>query len=339
MGAAASEQIADRPAASEMPRGASNDGIEDTDADANACPICLEAMGTSRAVLSCGHSFCFECVRRYRTECCKVGADATDRPYPCPCCRQPVLFPHQSDDLDYCVRRAMRRRMQTERDQLGWTPVRPSEPRQTVDSRLHHARIASATRPPLPEDTRRDTQLRRTRIERRTHIEHHAPRAPLPEDALRELRQAVGRSAEIRFCPSCQSPIVKNGGCDNVRCTCLVTFKWSKARPLQPCGHCHGGPFLSAKTCQHCSKMARAEACARRSVGALVVAPVASAAVASALAITVAVVLVPVALFTGPALIYEPIRRVRKKRDNPFADAAVSGGIVCISATCGYDSD
>ena len=184
MGAAASEQVADRPAASEMPavprmmdRGHGRRCERMSDLP--------RSNGHLEGRPLCGHSFCFECVRRYRTECCKVGADATDRPYPCPCCRQPVLFPHQSDDLDYCVRRAMRRRMQTERDQLGGPQCgRPN----LADGRfaLRHARIAS----------RRGRRFQKTPGGTRS-CAAHASNAAHTSNTTRRGRRLGGRPADF----------------------------------------------------------------------------------------------------------------------------------------------
>lgn len=165
-------------------------------------------------------------------------------------------------------------------------------------------------------------------------------------EAVNELRQAAGRNVVIRFCPTCQSPVIKHGGCDNMRCACGARFRWSAARPLRPCSHAHteDGWFLSAKTCRYCSKTAHAEKYARQTVGATFCVPVVTlgvGAVISGVAVAGALAAIPAAVFGGPALLYEPIRRIRKKKHNPLAYAAASGVAVagaCVMA-CGYDSD
>ena len=175
-------------------------------------------------------------------------------------------------------------------------------------------------------------------------------------EELNQLRRVAGRNCLIRFCPTCQSPIIKNGGCNNMRCVCGARFRWNEARPLRPCRHCHRvwdeveGSVLSRaitqfQTCRHCARSAHVAKAGLRTVAAVATVPVAAAGVglfAGALAVAVGIAAVPAVIFGPMAVIYEPIRRLRKKDTNPLTYAAASGlagvGLVCMACT-GYESD
>ena len=54
----------------------------------------------------------------------------------------------------------------------------------------------------------------------------------LPIDAK---QREFARRSHVRRCPSCMAAIVKNGGCDHMRCACGFAFNWSSARLEVPC--------------------------------------------------------------------------------------------------------
>jgi hypothetical protein len=50
-----------------------------------------------------------------------------------------------------------------------------------------------------------------------------------------KLFESIARKDHFRKCPHCQSPIEKNGGCNNMSCRCGRAFQWDKAETLFPC--------------------------------------------------------------------------------------------------------
>jgi hypothetical protein len=330
------------------------------DVEANACPICLEPISVlDRAVLSCGHAFCFGCIDQYCSgRCGRAGVGVPQRTihrfHPCPCCRKTVLIPESPAAATLRMRLAGAQSTEDngERAVIGRaligevagiradveTARRPGETVHDAAIRQGLSRQREARHARLAADSI-NTRTRTTRLPPATVAER--------TDSVRELRQAAGRNVAIRFCPTCQAPSIKTGGCDNVTCACGARFKWSAARPLHPCAHCHcnRGRFLSATTCQFCSKRARVEACARRAVGTLIAVPATAAGAAvviAAAAAGVTLALLPAAVFSGPAALYEPIRRYRKQKHNYLAYAAASGAIVagvCVTECAGYESD
>lgn len=173
------------------------------------------------------------------------------------------------------------------------------------------------------------------------------------------MRRAAGR-LNVRHCPSCSVPILKQGGCNNMNCGCGRRFSWLDAEPAVPCHHPHyekdeDDAFLWGTTCRWCSPKAKAKLVASRSAlvglgtlagGAALGIGAAAAAAGLALSISTA------AAFAPLALAYEPVRRLRmtkaqrQKKHNPLAVAAASGAMlsagglyVCTMATCGYESD
>jgi len=161
------------------------------------------------------------------------------------------------------------------------------------------------------------------------------------------LGRAAGR-LPIRYCPHCNVPIVKAGGCNSMRCgSCQYRFDWLKARPARPCRHAHD----NFQTCEFCSTAARGEAVAVKGARAVAIVPLAALVVGAgltAVSLLIPMVLVPAAIFGPMAVAYEAAPQMRKKKEpkkeryNPFIYPAASGGILAggiIFATCGYESD
>jgi len=48
-------------------------------------------------------------------------------------------------------------------------------------------------------------------------------------------RMRYARAHHTKLCPHCGRSIVKNGGCDHMRCVCGTSFNWSSARVEVPC--------------------------------------------------------------------------------------------------------
>uniref|UniRef100_A0A7S2BR19 RING-type domain-containing protein n=1 Tax=Haptolina brevifila TaxID=156173 RepID=A0A7S2BR19_9EUKA len=178
-----------------------------------------------------------------------------------------------------------------------------------------------------------------------------------------EERRALARAARslnLRYCPGCNRPILKNGGCPNMTCPCGRRFNWDIALAVAPCRHPHKDedanmPFWRTN-CSQCSAAARIEKRLIHTGAMLVAAPVAAVAgglaigtVATAAALAVPVAVTPAVIFTPPALVYEAASRLkttlapapkqtfgsltsrvnagrrRKKTPNPFVTPAVSG--------------
>lgn len=164
------------------------------------------------------------------------------------------------------------------------------------------------------------------------------------------MQRAAGR-VELRFCPSCDTPIQKNGGCQHMSCACGRDFTWEQARPLRPCRRCHVDEdcrfFGRWHTCQYCGPAARAQSAALRASNAVAAAPLVTAVAgvaAAAAAIAVTVAAVPAATIGPLALAYHPFHRRCSPggQPNPLAVAAASGAVlafVAVSACAGSDSD
>jgi len=301
-----------------------------------ACPICLEQLSSANEmrVLECGHKFCVACVVAYLQSRGGNGPDSHSARHPCPCCRQLV-------NMRQWYRNS---KVLTPREGPGahWYSSDNTRPGSALRS------MQNRPRPVAPAGSGRRLDI--TAL----HVPPGIPQARLPPvsstaraEAVRELRRAAGRST-IKFCPSCQSPVVKNGGCNQMRCLCGFTFRWDQARPLRPCLHCHrdwdDGPIRQFKTCSHCSAMAQAEKHVLRTVSAVAAAPAAAVAagiVLSGVAAAVVSIAIPAAIAGPLALLYEPVRRIRKKKMNPLAYVAAAGfvPVVLCCQACGYESD
>lgn len=76
---------------------------------------------------------------------------------------------------------------------------------------------------------------------------------PSAENSTRAQRafERWARSSHVKCCPSCQAPIMKNGGCNNMRCTqCNASFNWALVPLLCPCRGVHYKlRFCFAKKC------------------------------------------------------------------------------------------
>jgi len=162
-----------------------------------------------------------------------------------------------------------------------------------------------------------------------------------------DLGRAAGR-IPIRYCPYCRVPIIKEGGCNSMRCgSCQRRFEWLKARPARPCRHAHD----NFEACAFCSTAARGEAAAMKGAKAVGVLPLAALVVGASLtavSLLIPIVLVPAAIFGPMAVAYEAAPQMRKTKEakknryNPFIYPASSGGIfagMVVVATCGYESD
>lgn len=188
------------------------------------------------------------------------------------------------------------------------------------------------------------------------------PLAPVavPTAEERRVLARAARSLNLRYCPGCNRPILKQGGCQNMHCPCGRRFTWGTALVLAPCRHSHKDedadmPFWRTN-CSQCSAAAHVEKRLIHTGVMLVGAPLAAAAgglaigaVATAAALAVPVAATPAVIFTPPALVYEAASRLkttlapapkqtfgsltsrvnagrrRKKTPNPFVTPAVSG--------------
>lgn len=45
--------------------------------------------------------------------------------------------------------------------------------------------------------------------------------------------EELGMVADVKRCPSCETPIVKNGGCDHMTCPCGHEFWWTTLKPYR----------------------------------------------------------------------------------------------------------
>ncbi|KAL7545030.1 hypothetical protein ACHAWF_008399 [Thalassiosira exigua] len=69
-------------------------------------------------------------------------------------------------------------------------------------------------------------------------------------DSAAEAATQRWKNSNTRPCPGCSSPIIKNGGCNHIKCSrCRVDFCWACMRPRTSCRayQCkHGAPFGNA---------------------------------------------------------------------------------------------
>ena len=199
----------------------------------------------------------------------------------------------------------------------------------------------------------------RRRVDRRPNAGESPPwwlagARPVSSAAERaELSRAAGK-LELRCCPSCSTPILKNGGCNHMRCPCGRSFQWDQARPVHPCRRCHYDASRSVwrrwSSCQYCTRRAKAQASVMCAAGTTAQLPILTlratgfvAAASVTLSIATVVSVVPAAIFGPFALAYEPIRRgFYPKKDNNIGLIACSGVFLsgfAIGNMLGYDSD
>lgn len=178
---------------------------------------------------------------------------------------------------------------------------------------------------------------------------------------VRSREQTLARAAgqvQLRYCPGCSTPVVKDGGCNSMSCPCGANFSWMAARPVRPCRHCHGNCFEGFSTCDYCSRFAKREAMAL-AIGSRTLAVPAfavkstlvTAGVATAIGVGTAATVMTASVFGPPAVVWECRRRQKGKRPwkgNKVHKAANSGSYVLIggvlavmwaAGAIGYDSD
>lgn len=277
------------------------------------CPICLDTVSTGFK-LSCGHNFCEACLSTYASTVAGQQSSTATPKLACPCCKK-TLNNNECSSLGIKL--------------LVRPPALPS-------TRIRDRGYPHPEREELEWHALNGIHQRRTS---NAADENHGQAA--------ELGRAAGR-IPIRYCPYCTVPIVKDGGCNSMRCgSCHRRFDWLKARPARPCRHAHD----NFKTCAFCSTAARGEAVAIQGAKAVGIFPLAALVVGAgltAMSLLIPTVLVPAAIFGPMAVAYEAAPRMRKKKDakkqrhNPFIFPAASGGILAgsiIFATCGYESD
>ena len=259
--------------------------------DAEACPICLDAM-TDAFTLRCSHSYCRTCIVTHVS----TRRDVQSTP-DCPCCKQKIR-PLEIDLLGANV-----------------------PPRQSIVPRASAPRRGQAAQWPSLQ-------------------------TPSSEER-RELARAAGRM-DMRLCPRCNRPILKNGGCPSMQCICGRRFRWETAVPVRPCRHPHRreGEVWS-HTCTHCSRQARVESAARNTGLVSASATIGVAAIGVAIPVGLAVATAPAAIFGPMALTYEALRPFRsrksRRRKNPFIGPSTCGLLATFVpvAVClgGYESD
>ena len=148
--------------------------------------------------------------------------------------------------------------------------------------------------------------------------------------------EATARREHLKRCPSCSAPIAKTGGCDRMRCHCGHSFSWSRAQTVVPCNQLHkSGIWFN--TCAGCTCGASSKRMMANTGVSFAMVPAAAGAAglaASVAALCLTVSLVP-AVVCGPlAVVYEPVRWLKKCRTpgqrhkNPFAIASGAGMIL-----------
>ena len=330
------------------------------------CPICLESIEPEiTATISCGHAFCKPCLAKFCA--LKKGASSL----PCPCCKRSFVDPFEPDDGNdgdseedvarsnqpLAQRPSLRRQGALPRIPLqadhgegrDRTEVHEAPTWQTLQLPNYEQRPSATT-----HERVRNTGGRAAFARPWWQAGARRPSASASEhrELQRTLRGAVGR-AQVRFCPGCNVPIQKNGGCDHMNCPCGQSFHWLMARPVRPCNHCHydsdKGMFGWWETCPHCSTVAKVKAAAANTGATAAVTTlgvtVGSVCIPTGIALGITVAVVP-AVTIGPlALVYEPVRRILGKKTNPLAMAAGAGALAAatVTALCilrtGDDSD
>jgi len=158
------------------------------------------------------------------------------------------------------------------------------------------------------------------------------PVVPLqPTRAERRKFAAAARKYHWKRCPHCSAIIAKNGGCNSMTCRCGHRFKWSEVPCVCPCRqlHSHEDVAVWGSTCVGCSPIATAKLIAARGALVTVGAPLGLAACVAGFALGLTASIVPAAIFGPPALLYEPIRRMKgwgqDGKPSPLTCAAGSG--------------
>mmetsp|Transcript_18119 Transcript_18119/g.51667 ORF Transcript_18119/g.51667 Transcript_18119/m.51667 type:complete len:344 (-) Transcript_18119:221-1252(-) len=155
-----------------------------------------------------------------------------------------------------------------------------------------------------------------------------------PEDrrARRRLQRAA-RRGHWKRCPGCAAIIEKNEGCNHLRCRCGLNFQWDMAECVVPCEQLHwtrtaGVLKYWGTTCPNCAPLAKAKLAAWRASIATVGVPLGIAAGAVTASAVAATIVVPAVVCGVPAVVYEPVRRLRGKRKNPFVRGMAAGAVV-----------
>ena len=305
------------------------------ESEAPACPICLDPCTDRQRTLDCGHIFCEACICKYAEGLRNHQHSPSRLMFPCPCCREEVPIWQQ--------RKLTEEAITSEQVELTEAECAAQPTAAAVMVQSHEAARSAAAQSIL------------RRVYRPAQMPWWSQRVGQSEQERRELARASGR-LPLRFCPGCSTPIIKNGGCNSMRCPCGRRFKWMEAQPVRPCRHCHkegDANWLNPgrwTTCAFCAPRARREAKALKAATVAAAMPVAALIGAGVLtglsawvALGSAVALVPAAVFGPPALAYEPVRRACGFERNYLGQVAVSGaGLVVVgTAVClsGYDSD
>lgn len=151
-------------------------------------------------------------------------------------------------------------------------------------------------------------------------------------DAQSRLAQHAFRSAardgHWKLCPRCQAPIIKDGGGDQVRCRCGHRFSWEAAQMVEPCRRIHWnehGIHAWGHTCRGCSPIATLKLVVARTLVCLCAIPI--------VIVLTGIALIPAAVCAPLALMYEPLRRLKVSRSNPFLTGVCYGPLVVVG--CG----
>lgn len=140
--------------------------------------------------------------------------------------------------------------------------------------------------------------------------------------AHRRLMRAA-RRAHLKLCPACGAMIERTEGCDHMRCRCGCHFSWRAAESVAPCRRLHRAPGDSVLcywggVCRPCSKIAVAKLVLWRVTLAPLAISLGAAGVVASIGAAGVTMAASSIVFGAPAMIYEPVRRVRGRRRNPF---------------------